>query len=75
MWPITVGGSSPLWRWAAMTDMPMATDGEPMYRLRLGDCSVDGCLRDAYSRVTLKDPKTGESVTGLVCDEHAKEIQ
>jgi hypothetical protein len=45
-----------------------------MSRLRLGDCSITGCLRDAFTKATLTDKTTGDQATGLVCDEHAKEI-
>lgn len=44
-----------------------------MERVRLGDCWIDGCMRDAFQKVTLLDTRTGERSTGVVCDEHARE--
>ncbi len=44
-----------------------------LHRMRLGDCWVDGCLRDAYTKLILKDPITGKRIEGLICDEHAAE--
>ncbi len=42
-------------------------------RLRLGDCWIEGCMRDAFLKVTLRG--ADGPVTGLLCDEHAAELQ
>jgi hypothetical protein len=49
--------------------------GLPEFSLvRLGDCWIDGCMHDAYTRVALREPTTGRTVTGLLCDEHKAEL-